>query len=180
MLHASRGRYWGSTTVAVRSPVPSPSAAGDRSASGLLAPAPRQPGRSRRQRHPSGYDACALPRLHVVGDGGEQPAQLDGGRQLAPLIEHGADRGGFRFGDDDHPMSMVVWAVTGKQYRRQMCSVYHVLATAAPIMPRCLCQRECPHASRDARRLEPECWLQIYRHANSVVDLSTSEKFNFV
>ncbi len=39
---------------------------------------------------------------------------------------------------------------------------------------------DCPHASRDARRLEPECWLQIYRHANSVVDLSTSEKFNFV
>jgi hypothetical protein len=31
-----------------------------------------------------------MARLHVVGDGGEQPARLDGGRQLALLIEHGA------------------------------------------------------------------------------------------
>ncbi len=36
---------------------------------------------------------------------------------------------------------MVSRAVTGKRYRRQMCSVYHALATAAPIMPRAIAAR---------------------------------------
>ena len=41
---------------------------GGRFASGLLAPDPRQPVRTRRQRLPPGYDTGAFPRLHVVGD----------------------------------------------------------------------------------------------------------------
>jgi hypothetical protein len=72
----------------------------------LPAPAFQPPGRTRRQRLPSSYHARALSRLHVIRDAGEQPAQLDGGRQLPLLLECGADRGGFGFGDDEHPRSM--------------------------------------------------------------------------
>jgi hypothetical protein len=35
-----------------------------------------------------------------VSDAGEPPLQLDRGRQLAALLEDGADRGGIRLGDD--------------------------------------------------------------------------------
>jgi hypothetical protein len=72
-------------------------------------------GRKRRQRLPASDDTGALPRLQVVGDGGEQPAQLDGGRQLASLLECGADRSGFRFGDDEHPASMGTRTAAGKR-----------------------------------------------------------------
>ena len=80
----------------------------------LPAPAPRQPGRSRRQRHPSGNDACALLRLRVVGDAGEQPAQLDSSRQFTSLIEGGADRVGFCLGDDEHGGRMGARTMVGK------------------------------------------------------------------
>ena len=48
----------------------------------------------------------ALPRLHVGGDAGEPPAQLNGGRELATLLVDGADRSGIRLGDDEHRCSM--------------------------------------------------------------------------
>jgi hypothetical protein len=94
---------------------PQPGASGDRSAI-IQAPgaALQPPGRTRRQRLPTGDDARALSCLHVVRDAGEQPAQLDCGRQLPLLLECSADRGGFGFGDDEHPCSMVMGAVTGK------------------------------------------------------------------
>ena len=81
----------------------------------LPAPALQPPGRTRRQRLPSSYHARALSRLHVVCNAGKQPAQFDRGRQLALLLECGADRGGCGFGDDEHPRRMVTRAVTGKR-----------------------------------------------------------------
>jgi hypothetical protein len=45
----------------------------------------------------------------------EQPTQLDGGRQLALLIEDGADRGGIGLGDDEHPKSMAMHTTAGKR-----------------------------------------------------------------
>ena len=55
------------------------------------------------------------PRLRVVGDAWEQAAQLDGGRQLASLIEGGADRGGFGIGDAEHLNSVGARATAGKR-----------------------------------------------------------------
>jgi hypothetical protein len=54
------------------------------------------------QRRPPSDGPGALRRLPVVGNAREQAPQLDGGRQLAVLIEDGADRGGIGFGDDEH------------------------------------------------------------------------------
>jgi hypothetical protein len=88
---------------------------------GLSTPALVQPpdrARRRGQRLPAGYGPRALPRLHVVGDGGEQPAQLDGGRQFASLIEDGADRRGLCLADHEHPGSMGARTAAGKQDRR--------------------------------------------------------------
>ena len=76
------------------------------------------PGRARWQRLPTGNGPGAFPRLHGVGDAGKQPAQLDGGRQLAVLLEGGADCGGFCLGDDEHPRSMGMRTMTGKPHRR--------------------------------------------------------------
>jgi hypothetical protein len=47
-----------------------------------------------------------LPRVRVVGDAGEPATQLDGGRQLALLIEGGPDRGGVFLGDSEHAESV--------------------------------------------------------------------------
>jgi len=58
--------------------------------------------------------AATLPRLDVVRDAREQPAQLDRGRQFALLLECSADCSGFRFGHGEHAGSMVTRAVTGK------------------------------------------------------------------
>jgi hypothetical protein len=44
--------------------------------------------------------------LRCVGDAGEQPAQLDGGRQFTALPEDGADRSGICLTDDEHRWSM--------------------------------------------------------------------------
>ena len=59
-----------------------------------------------RQRLPAGDGPGALPRLRVVGDAGEPPAQLDRSRELAALLVDGADRSGIRLGDDEHRWSM--------------------------------------------------------------------------
>jgi len=88
-------------------------------ASGL--PAPKPLGRAWRQRLPSGDDARALPRLQVVCDTGEQAPQLDRGRQLALLLECGADRSGFCLGNDEHLRSMVKQAGTDKRLAASRC-----------------------------------------------------------
>jgi hypothetical protein len=56
----------------------------------------------------------ALPRLRVVRDAGEKPAQLDGGRELAALLEDGADCCSLCFGDGEHRGSMVAEAKAHK------------------------------------------------------------------
>ena len=53
-----------------------------------------------------GNGTRALPRLRVVGDAKEALAQLDRGREFAPLLIDGADRSGIRLGDDEHRWSM--------------------------------------------------------------------------
>ncbi len=40
--------------------------------------------------------------MGIVGDAREPASQLDHGRQLAVLIESGADRGGIFLGDHEH------------------------------------------------------------------------------
>jgi len=44
----------------------------------------------------------ALSRSGDVADAGKPPAQFDGGRKLAMLIEDGTDRGRSFLGDDEH------------------------------------------------------------------------------
>jgi hypothetical protein len=44
----------------------------------------------------------ALPRLRIVGDAGEPPAQLHRGGQLAAPLVDDADRSGISLGDDEH------------------------------------------------------------------------------
>jgi len=56
----------------------------------------------RRQWRPAGDAPGARPRMGIVGDAREPASQLDHGRQLAVLIESGADRGGIFLGDDEH------------------------------------------------------------------------------
>ena len=55
------------------------------------------------QRLPTGDSASTRPRLHIVGDAREQPAQLDRGRHLATLNDGGMDRVSLGLGDDKHP-----------------------------------------------------------------------------
>jgi hypothetical protein len=76
---------------------------------------PRPLTRPHRQRFPAGNGPGALPGFRHVGHAGEQPAQLGGSRQLASLVEGGADRGGFCLGDDEHPRSMGTRTVTRKR-----------------------------------------------------------------
>jgi hypothetical protein len=63
----------------------------------------RWPGR---QRLPAGDDTGPVPCFGVVEDAREDPAQLDGGRELASLIEGSADRCSLGFGDAEHRASM--------------------------------------------------------------------------
>jgi hypothetical protein len=44
--------------------------------------------------------------LCVVGDAREALAQLDRGREFAPLLVDGADRSGIGLSDDEHRWSM--------------------------------------------------------------------------
>jgi hypothetical protein len=89
--------------------------------SGLPAPALVQPpdwARRHGERFPVSNGPDALPRLRSIGDAREQPAQFDGGRQLASLIEDGADCCGVCFADHEHPGSMGTHAAAGKWERR--------------------------------------------------------------
>jgi hypothetical protein len=60
----------------------------------------------RGQRLPVGDGPRIFPRLIVVRDAREQPAQFDGGQHLATLIEGGADRGGFLLRNNEHACGM--------------------------------------------------------------------------
>jgi len=55
-----------------------------------------------RSRLPPGDRQGAGPRILVVGEAGEQPAQFHNGRQLAALFIGGADLGGIGFINDKH------------------------------------------------------------------------------
>ena len=66
------------------------------------------------QRLPAGNGPGTGAGLRGVGDGGEQPAQLDRGRELAALLVDGADRGGLSLGDDEHAGRMGVRIEDGK------------------------------------------------------------------
>src|SRR5438045_3981070 len=52
---------------------------------------PQERAKVQKNRSQLNFAPRSMERLHAVGDGGEQPARFDGGRQLALLIEHGAD-----------------------------------------------------------------------------------------
>lgn len=58
------------------------------------------------QRRPPGNAPSVCPRLRVVGDPREPPAQLDSSRQLSILVEDRPDRGGIGLGDNEHPNNM--------------------------------------------------------------------------
>ncbi len=64
----------------------------------------RPPARRRRCRQwcPSGDSHGTSPGMVIVSDAGKQPAQLNGRRQLAPLVKGSADELGFRFADTEH------------------------------------------------------------------------------
>ena len=66
---------------------------------------------------PSNDAPDAGPRLRIVGDPAEPPAQLKRSRQLALLLEDGADRGGISLSDDEHPGNMVMYGQAGKRDR---------------------------------------------------------------
>ena len=72
------------------------------------------PGAADGQRPPAGDGPGTGAGLRGVGDGGEQPAQLDRGRELAALLEDGTDRGGLSFGDDEHAGRMGARTEGGK------------------------------------------------------------------
>ena len=66
------------------------------------------------QRRPPGDAPSVCPRLRVVGDPREPPAQLDSSRQLSVLVEDSADRGSIGLGDNEHPGSMAARTEAGK------------------------------------------------------------------
>jgi hypothetical protein len=55
------------------------------------------------------------PRLPVVGDPRKSPTQFDGGRQLALLVEDGADCIGIGLGDEEHSKRMAPRRTAGKR-----------------------------------------------------------------
>jgi hypothetical protein len=68
-----------------------------------------------RQRLPAGNGPGTVAGLIVVPNAWEQPAQLEGGREFASLIEGGADRGDLCIGDDEHRSSMAASNYRGKR-----------------------------------------------------------------
>ena len=69
----------------------------------------------RRWRLPSGDCPDVCPRLRVVGDPRKSPTQLDGDRQLALLVEDGADCIGIGLGDEEHSKRMAARRTAGKR-----------------------------------------------------------------
>ena len=57
--------------------------------------------------------AHSLPRLPVVGDAGEPPAQFNRGRKLAALLEDGPDRSSLTLRDDEHRRHVGIRTKTG-------------------------------------------------------------------
>jgi hypothetical protein len=74
---------------------------------------PRHRARLDYQRSPPGDAPSVCPRLRVVGDPREPPAQLDSSRQLSLLVEDGADRGSIGLGDNEHPNSIAARTAAG-------------------------------------------------------------------
>ena len=58
-------------------------------------------------------EAGATRPVRVVGDAREPPAQLDRGREFAPLLVDSADRSLIRLSDDEHRWSMRKRALVG-------------------------------------------------------------------
>jgi hypothetical protein len=67
------------------------------------------------QRCPAGDGPSARPRLRIVANPGKPPTQLDHSRQLALLVEDGADRSSISLGDDKHPRTMAMRLPVGKR-----------------------------------------------------------------
>ena len=68
------------------------------------------------RRFPSGDGPGACACLRVVSNPRKPPPQLNGGRELAFLIEDIADRCGIGFGDYEHRKGMAMRATTGNLY----------------------------------------------------------------
>ena len=100
----------------------------------------RIPPLPRVQRHgprlPAGDGPGTGAGLRGVGDGGEQPAQLDRGRQLAALLESGTDRCGLCLGDDHHAGRMGVRIEDGKL----------TITVFSPALANAICWRRGAHA----------------------------------
>jgi hypothetical protein len=81
-----------------------------------VAPAVQARRRARRQgqRLPASDGPGGGPSLVVIRDAAEQPAQLDGSRQLTTLIESRANSGCIFLGDDKHLRSMGIRIGVGK------------------------------------------------------------------
>ena len=58
--------------------------------------------RGRGWRVPPSDDPGVFARRGVVRDGGENPTQLNGGRELSPFVEGAPDRRSLSFGDSEH------------------------------------------------------------------------------
>src|SRR4051794_7292452 len=70
--------------------------------------------RLQRQPLPSRYHPDDFACAGVVRDTGKPPAQFDRGRELALLLEDGADGGSISFGDGEHGWHMMAAVRVGK------------------------------------------------------------------
>jgi hypothetical protein len=81
----------------------------------LRAMQPRHRAHLLRQRCPPGDGPSARSRLRIVANPGKPPTQLDHSRQLALLVEDGADRSSISLVDDKHPRTMAMQIPVGKR-----------------------------------------------------------------
>jgi hypothetical protein len=65
------------------------------------------------QRRPPGDAPSVCPRLRVVGDPREPPAQLDSSRGLSLLVQDSTDRGSIGLGDNEHRNIMAARTAAG-------------------------------------------------------------------
>jgi hypothetical protein len=79
---------------------------------------PRHRARLCWQRFSSWRWSGRTPGLGFVGDPGEPPTQLDGGRQFALLLIGGGGRGGIGFRDDEHGGRIQPWHRSSRTRRR--------------------------------------------------------------